>query len=122
MVGKKPKYNLSPDKIERLEEIGFQWKCFNDAFKNEAFEKHCRELMAFKEKFGHCYVPSKYLDNPSLGMWCRNMRYSYKRDQEGKKPSCNLSPNRIERLEEIGFQWNCPDWTLNQHVIKMKVL
>jgi hypothetical protein len=34
-----------------------------------AFKKRCRERMAFKEEFGHCNVPRRYVDNPSLGGW-----------------------------------------------------
>jgi len=60
----KTKCNLSQDRIERLEEIDFQWQ---GADYDEAFEKRCRELIAFKEDFGHCNVPQKYADDPSLG-------------------------------------------------------
>jgi len=63
--GLKTDCNLSQDRIELLEEIGLQWQVDQD----EAFEKHCRELIAFKEGFGHCNVPIKYADNPSLGHW-----------------------------------------------------
>jgi len=54
----------SQDRIERLEEIGWQWPGVdNDA----AFKKHCRELTSFKEEFGHCNVPRSYSDNPPIG-------------------------------------------------------
>ena len=44
--------NLSQDRIEHLEEIGFQWEGVDYV---EAFEKRCRKLIAFKEDFGgHC--------------------------------------------------------------------
>jgi len=97
--------NLSLDRIERLEEIGFQWKGFDH---DEAFEKRCRELIAFKEEFGHCNIPQTCAGNPKLGRWCGSMRLIYKKVQKGMTTRCNLSRDRIERLEEIGFQWN---WT-----------
>jgi len=100
--GMKTNYNLSQDRIERLEEIGFQWK---DVAYDEAFEKRCRELIAFKEEFGHCNVPRRYAGNPSLGQWSYNTRKGYNTIQKGMKTNYNLSPGRIERLEEIGFQW-----------------
>ena len=100
--GLKAGRNLSPDMIERLEEIGFQWQGVNH---DEIFEKHCRELMAFKEEFGHCTVPQSFANNPSLKHWCNNMRAAYKKIQKGMKADYNLSEDRIERLEEIGFQW-----------------
>ena len=99
--GMKADRNLSQDMIERLEEIGFQWQGVNH---DEIFEKHCRELMAFKEEFGHCNVP-RCVNNPSLGQWCSKMRAAYKKIQKGLKANHNLSQDRVERLEEIGFQW-----------------
>jgi hypothetical protein len=44
--GMKTDSNLSQDRIGRLEEIGFQ---LQGAAYNEAFEKHCHELVAFKK-------------------------------------------------------------------------
>ena len=105
--GMKTNRNLSQDRIERLEEIGFQWQVVDY---NESFKKRCRELMAFKEEFGHCNVFYKYADNPSLGQWCSTMRKAYKIIQKGMKTNRNLSQNRIERQEKIGFQWQGIDY------------
>ena len=41
--------NISQDRIERLEEIGFQWQGVDY---DGAFKKRCRELTSFKEQFG----------------------------------------------------------------------
>ena len=93
---------LSQDRIVRLEEIGFQWEvCDYDA----AFESRCDQLVAFKEEFGHCHVPVKYQRNRSLGQWCSGMRSTYSRIQRGLPTKSVLPAERIERLEEIGFQW-----------------
>jgi len=93
-------YNLSQDRIERLEEIGFQWGVDYD----EAFKKRYHELLAFKEEFVHCNVPRSYACNPSLGQWCVHLITAYRRMQKGMETNYNLSQGRIERLEEIGFQ------------------
>ena len=69
------------------------------------FDERCNQLLQFKDKFGHCNVPYKYVNNPSLGKWCSKIRTAYKKIQKGLKVDRNLSPDRIERLEEIGFQW-----------------
>jgi hypothetical protein len=96
--------NVSQDRIERLEEIvGFQW--WQGIDYNEAFEKRCRELIAFKEDFGHCNVYRRHAGNPSLGTWCNTIRSAYTKIQKGMQTNSNLSQDRIERLEEIGFQW-----------------
>ena len=97
--GMKTSYNLSQGRIERPGEIGFNWKV------NVTFEERCRELIAFKEEFGHCNVPSKYASNPSLGQQCSHMRKTYNKTQKGMTANSNLSQDRIARLEEIGFEW-----------------
>ena len=105
--GIKTHRSLSQGRVERLEEVGFQWQCVDY---NDAFEKHCRDLIAFKEEHGHCNVPYRYANNPSLGRWCDNMRTAYKNIQKGIKTHRSLSQGRVERLEEVGFQWQCVDY------------
>ena len=72
-----------------------------------SFEERCGQLLAFKDEFGHCNVPTGYSAGPSLGLgqWCKDMRSSYEQIQEGKPSMSNLSQDRIERLEKIGFKW-----------------
>jgi len=70
--GMKKRENLPKDRIECLEDIGFQWQGVRTACE-KTFENHCFELISFKEEFGHCNVPVKYADNPSLGKWCSHM-------------------------------------------------
>ena len=95
--GQKSKGNLTQDQIARLEEIGFKWG-------KVKFEQRCRDLEAFKSKFGHCNVPCTYSADPSLGQWCNNMRYYYNQIQQGQTPNSNLTQDQIARLEEIGFK------------------
>jgi len=103
--GMKTNSNLSQGRIERLEEIGFQWQVLTD-YAKKTFEKRFCELVAFKEEFGHCNVPHKFANNSSLGYWCSSMRTTYRRMQKGLRTNSNLSQDRIERLEDTGFQWN----------------
>ena len=100
--GVAPACSLPQDRMDKLEELGFEWNVINF---DEVFEKRCFELEAFKEEFGHCTVPYRYTANPSLGIWCGNMRSTYFRNQKGAKTTISLSQNRIEQLEKIGFQW-----------------
>ena len=102
--GMKTDANLSQDRIVRLEEIGFQWQVMPD--RDEAFDKSCRALIAFKEEFGHCNVPKSYTGSPSLGQWCIDMRKVYRKIKKGMTANTNTSRDRIERLEKIGFQWD----------------
>ena len=93
-------YDLTPDRIERLEAIGLQWQV-----RDAAFEKHCSDLITYKEEFGDCKVPQRYSADPSLGRWCSNVRGAYKKIQKGEEPGYKLSKDRIKRLKKIGFQW-----------------
>ncbi|MDD5343924.1 MAG: helicase associated domain-containing protein, partial [Smithella sp.] len=88
------KGNLSPDKIERLEKIGFTWQIWD-----EQFEKGFQETLRHKERTGtpHAIASYKTPEDYTLGSWQNSQRISYKKG--------NLSPDRIKQLEEIGFKW-----------------
>jgi hypothetical protein len=59
----------------------------------EAFIK----LQQFHEKEGHCKVPARHMeDDHKLGQWVSSQR--------SKKDS--LSPDRIKRLDDLGFIWD----------------
>ena len=94
--------NLSQDMIKRLEAIGFQWQGID---RDDAFEKRCRELIAYKEEHGDCNVPQRKGSNSSLGHWCNKMRTAYKKIQKGEETKSDLSQDRIDRLDVIGFKW-----------------
>lgn len=114
-TGKKTTVNMCQDRIDRLDEIGFEWQHNCDG----TFEKRCRELIAFIEEFGHCYIPTRYPANLSLGTWCNHIRTSYNNIQKGLKTTVKLCQDRMTRLEEIGFQWRA----LNKdEVFDMKIL
>ena len=100
--GKKTRYHLTAERVSHLETIGFRWRDDANAL---TFDKRCRELIDYKKAFGHCDVPKRYKSNPSLGRWCGNLRTAYNKLQQGGKSTYNLTKERIERLEKIGFNW-----------------
>ena len=77
----------------------------NSTQSNTCYDKRCKQLLLFKQESRHCNVPQRFANNPSLGHWCGHMRTSYSRIQKGMKTESNLIQERIERLEEISFQW-----------------
>jgi superfamily II DNA or RNA helicase len=88
-VQRQNKNNLSTDKLERLNQLGFSWDPFA-----EKWEQGFIQLSAFKLKEGHCRVPSNYiLDGYPLGRWATA--------QKVKKLS--LEKERYEKLKKIGF-------------------
>jgi hypothetical protein len=76
---------------------------------NTSFDEHFKELMAFKEEFGHCNVPqtkSRNNKHLSLGYWFNNIRMSYKAIKEGRSSDRKLSKADMKRLENAGFEWS----------------
>jgi hypothetical protein len=74
-------------------------------FKFTSFDERCNQLLQFKEKFGHCRVERDYIGHPSLGIWCKNMRGAYNRKINGMESMHKLTPYRIKRMENLGFEW-----------------
>ena len=58
---------------------------------------HLQELLKFERLHGHCNVPQKYSQNPSLGAWVAQQRRRYKHG--------TLSPKRIMLMEQAGIEW-----------------
>ena len=87
---------LSEDRIRRLDEISFLWDVIDSAW-NDMFAI----LVSYKTKYGDCKVPQDCRENPGLGRWVSKQRTWRK---IGK-----LSKERIARLQEIGFIWECVD-------------
>lgn len=86
--------SLSPERKNRLNSIGFVW----DAHSAQ-WEKNFKALASFQNKTGHCRVPKG--KNPSdseleFYRWVNRLR----------KYKSKLSPERITRLDSIGFTWD----------------
>lgn len=86
------KEQLSEDRVQRLEELEFNW-----GRTNLSWEERFKELKSYQRKHGHCSVPKQYAANPQLAIWVDTQRVSHKK---GK-----ISDERAECLEELGFQW-----------------
>ena len=83
---------ISRERIERLNEIGFEW---NPRETMPSWNERYEQLRDFKESHGDCNVNT--VTGGQLGNWVRKQRQSYR---DGR-----LSQERIERLESIGFSW-----------------
>jgi len=88
---------ISKERIQRLNEIGFQWDG-----SPPSWEEMFSELTEFKKIHGHCKVlRGNHRENPKLSNWVSNQRRNFKR---GK-----LSKSQIKRLNQLGFIWNVLD-------------
>ena len=87
------KGKLSPERIARLDAQGFAWDPLSSSW-NEMFGR----LAAYKATYGNSDVPFSYHADPSLGLWCGNQR--------GRRRNGKLSPDRVARLDALGFEWD----------------
>ena len=87
------KGKLSPDRITRLEQIGFEWDLFA-----AAWEEMFATLKAYKQTYGDCNVPQNWKEDPKLSLWCTSQRRAYRNN--------TLSPERVQRLEQLGLVWD----------------
>jgi uncharacterized protein (DUF2384 family) len=92
---RKAKDSLSPERRQRLDDIGFIWDILT-----ESWEEGFTKLLQFKEAEGHCNVPNRSkLDDFKLGSWVGRQRTA----------KDSLSPERRQRLDDMGFVWNARD-------------
>ena len=71
----------------------------------DVWEKRFEEMVAFRNKKGHCNVPTKWSQNRALGRWVSTQRREYKKYQVPEERSL-LTAEKIARLESVGFQWD----------------
>jgi len=88
---------ISKERASKLDSIGFTWDRISDVQLeyNAKWEIMYEELRKFKDRVGHCNVPSSYSDNPKLGRWVRRQR-----SQRSK-----VLKERASKLDLIGFSW-----------------
>jgi len=83
---------LKPDRVARLDAIGLQ----GDR-QTETWNENCSKLEAYHARCGHCNVP-RYKADPALRRWVDKQRKALKNG--------TLKPDRVARLDAIGFQAN----------------
>lgn len=93
-----PRSSCTPDRIELLDNLGFVWDSHEVSWRQRVYELH-----AYKEENGHCLVPSTYPKNAQLATWVKCQRRQYKLFVENK--TSNITQERIDQLNEIGFEW-----------------
>ncbi|WP_198005104.1 helicase associated domain-containing protein, partial [Synechococcus sp. WH 5701] len=83
---------LSEERIQLLDKIGFIW-----GVREERWQEKYQLLKKYINHNGDAKVPDKH---PTLGTWVRTQRRTKRVDQ--------LSQERIQLLDKIGFIWDPP--------------
>ena len=87
------KAELTPERVQRLESLGFSWDPFSEAWE-QAFEA----LQEFHRREGHSLVPTDHKENGfKLGHWAGNQR---RQNRE------RLTSEQLNKLAAIGFTWD----------------
>jgi len=96
------KDHLSADRVGRLDALGFTWDIHGASWET-AFQK----LKLFKETQGHCNVPHLWPEDRALGFWVAGQRR--------RRLSQALAMDQIERLDQLGFEWDpyTAEWETN---------
>ena len=99
---------LTAMRVELLQSLGFDWSVdpnserFFDSSTCELKEPHWNDmfekLVDYKETHGNCRVPQRWRHDRRLADWVSNQRSHYHRGL--------ISSDRVERLEQIGFEWD----------------
>jgi hypothetical protein len=90
---RKKKGTISPEQERRLDATGFIWEVHGTYW-----ETMFAELKRYRDQYGHCKVPQRWVENPQLAAWVSDQR---SRRQE-------LTPEHEARLTGLGFAWDVP--------------
>lgn len=93
------KTNITQERIDMLDEIGFAWNA-----QQAAWDSHFYDLRNFRETHGHCLVPEQFKEFPKLYVWIKEQRRHYSLWKQGK-PS-HMTEQRYQALESIDFCWD----------------
>ncbi len=92
------KYNkkeLSHERIQLLEDVGFVWDSLESAW-----QEQYTYLQEYRNRYPDRWPQNReeYPIDNNLGLWCGTQRVKYNKQE--------LSPKRTQLLEAIGFRWD----------------
>jgi Helicase associated domain len=100
---------LSKGQVDALSSIDPSWWMTRRQWQ---WECRLQELHNYARRHGHCCVPISFAENKLLAHWVSNQRKQYNLKKAGL-PS-DLTDDRLQRLEAIGFVWNRWDYEFSK--------
>jgi hypothetical protein len=86
------KGSLSIARRKKLDALGFKY------FRIKSWGQSYKELVEYKNKFGHCNVPRGDLEYKALAIWVLRQRMMAKKNK--------LSKERRKKLDALGFVYS----------------
>jgi hypothetical protein len=91
--------SISPERRQRLDDMNFVWRVRPKILNRSrlSWDKWYALLIKYEQRELHCKVPARHQEGGyNLGWWVTNQR----------KNRGSLLPERLQRLDEIGFVWD----------------
>lgn len=108
MTGKKPRIELTPEQVEKLNAINSHWGFTPDLNKSAesdaSWEANFVKLQVYKKSKGDFDVPLDKSESLSLSKWTRVQRNQ--NNLRTTKRKCFISKERIKKLDAIGLNWD----------------
>jgi hypothetical protein len=114
--GKEPRYKLTDEQIEMLDQVGFHWGWTPDPTKSaetdSSWESNFAKLQEYQTSYGSFDMMEEDATTTtgsssiSLDKWARVQRNQYKKREQ--KIKTFMTKDRIKMLNEIGFNWEGP--------------
>ena len=108
MTTGKARRPISPEQIAQLDALGFHWG-FKPAAgapqSDDMWETSFEQARQYQEEHGNFDIPADYHDT-FLAEWVCAQRDQKKR--RDSKMKCNINKQRIQKLDDIGFNWDGP--------------
>ncbi|KAL7485424.1 hypothetical protein ACHAW6_011015 [Cyclotella cf. meneghiniana] len=96
------KATVPQSRINALDAIGFTWQSQK---RKDAWSRYFDELVEYIRQHGTSHV-SVYDENYTrLGSWVKRQRAEYKKYQLRGRTNSQMTKERIDKLDSIGFQW-----------------
>ncbi|MDZ4744459.1 MAG: helicase associated domain-containing protein [bacterium] len=95
IIKQRTEYNkgkLKKERVGMLDSKRFSWNPHG-----ESRAEYVERLLAFKKRFGHVLVPSRWSEDVGLAQWVANCRAGYTKG--------TLAKETITKLNAMGFQW-----------------
>lgn len=88
---------LTDERRTRLNNAGFVW-----SYISEYWQIKFRELVEFRNEFGHFVISVNLTEYKDLRNWAQRMRNE---KRKGNRKGKDLSEDKIKLLDSIGFSW-----------------
>jgi hypothetical protein len=96
--------SITAERVAMLDELDFAWNA-----QEAAWDRHMKDLEAFREQNGHCHVPLNHPKYAKLGLWVKEQRRHYTIMKQGKQS--HMTQERTEELDSIDFCWDTHEAT-----------